>query len=163
MKRNITLGVILALAPVSMAMAASNNVGCGIGSTIFKGQSGLAPQVMAATTNGSFGNQTFGISSGSLGCATDGVVDNPVKVSMFIDTNMDKLAQDMSVGSGEALSSLADLIGMEDAAKSRFFSMTKAHFGEIISSDRVAAQDVIAALNRLLAADQDLAIYARLA
>ena len=112
MKRNITLGVILALAPLSMAMAASNNVGCGIGSTIFKGKSGVAPQVLAATTNGSFGNQTFGITSGTLGCATDGVVDNPVKVSMFIDTNMDKLAQDMSVGNGEALNSLADLMGI---------------------------------------------------
>ena len=161
MKRNIALGVILALAPVSMALAASNNVGCGIGSTIFKGQSGVAPQILAVTTNGSF-SQTLGISSGTLGCATDGVVDNPVKVSMFIDTNMDKLAQDMSVGGGEALSSLADLMGMEDAAKARFFSMTKTHFGAIISSDRVAAQDVIASLNRLLAADQDLAIYARL-
>lgn len=145
-----------------MALAASNNVGCGIGSTIFKGQSGVAPQILAVTTNGSFGNQTFGITSGTLGCATDGVVDNPVKVSMFIDTNMDKLAQDMSVGNGEALNSLADLMGIEDAVKARFFSMTKAHFSEIISSDRVAAQDVIAALNRLLAADQDLAVYARL-
>ncbi len=163
MKRNIALGVILALAPVSMAFAAANNVGCGVGSIIFKGQSGVFPQVLAATTNGSLGNQTFGITSGTLGCATDGVVDTPAKVAMFIDTNMDKLAQDMSVGSGEALSSLAELIGIEDAAKSRFFSMTKAHFGEIIASDRVAAQDVIAALNRLLAADQDLAIYARLA
>lgn len=162
MKRNITLGVILALAPVGMALAASNNVGCGVGSIIFKGQSGVAPQILAVTTNGTLGNQTFGITSGTLGCATDGVVDTPAKVSMFIDTNMDKLAQDMSVGGGEALSSLADLIGIEDAAKARFFSMTKAHFGEIISSDRIAAQDVMAALNRLLAADQDLAVYARL-
>jgi hypothetical protein len=162
MKRTITLGVILALAPVSMVLAAPNNVGCGVGSIIFKGQSGVAPQVLAVTTNGTLGNQTFGISSGTLGCATDGVVDTPVKVSMFIDTNMDKLAQDMSVGGGEALNSLADLIGIEDAAKVRFFSMTKAHFGEIVSSDRMSAQDMIAALNRLLAADQDLAIYARL-
>lgn len=162
MKRNITLGVILALAPVGMALAASNNVGCGVGSIIFKGQSGVAPQILAVTTNGTLGNQTFGITSGTLGCATDGVVDTPAKVSMFIDTNMDKLAQDMSVGGGEALSSLADLIGIEDAAKARFFSMTKAHFGEIISSDRIAAQDVMAALNRLLASDQDLAVYARL-
>ena len=162
MKRNITLGVILALAPVSMALAAPNNVGCGVGSIIFKGQSGVAPQILAVTTNGSFGNQTFGITSGTLGCATDGVVDTPAKVSMFIDTNIDKLAQEMSVGGGEALSSLADLIGIEDAAKARFFSMTKAHFGEIISSDRIAAKDVMAALNRLLAADQDLAVYARL-
>lgn len=162
MKRNITLGVILALAPVSMALAASNNVGCGVGSIIFKGQSGVAPQVLAVTTNGILGNQTFGISSGTLGCATDGVVDTPAKVSMFIDTNMDKLAQDMSVGNGEALNSLADLIGIDDAAKARFFSMAKTHFGEIVSSDRVSAQDMMAALNRLLAADQDLAIYAHL-
>src|SRR5690606_21045070 len=48
--------------------------GCGLGSKLFEGQRGVAPQVLAVTTNGTFGNQTFGISSGTLGCNQDGVV-----------------------------------------------------------------------------------------
>ena len=43
----------------SSAMAA--NVGsCGWGSKVFDGQSGMGPQVLAVTTNGTSGNQTFG-------------------------------------------------------------------------------------------------------
>ncbi|MDE2000936.1 MAG: DUF3015 family protein, partial [Burkholderiales bacterium] len=38
---------------------AQNNVGCGWGSALFNGQKGVAPQVLAATTNGTSGNQTF--------------------------------------------------------------------------------------------------------
>ena len=42
------------------AFAAANNVGsCGLGSKVFEGQKGVAPQVLAVTTNGTFGNQTF--------------------------------------------------------------------------------------------------------
>ena len=41
-----------------MAMAAQDNVGgCGVGSMVFKGQSGVGPQVLAVTTNGISGNR----------------------------------------------------------------------------------------------------------
>lgn len=160
MKRKIALGMLLAVAQIPAAFAAANNTGCGLGSTLFKGQTGIAPQVLAVTTNGTFGNQTFGISTGSLGCAKDGVVDTPAQASLFIDTNLDKLAQDMSVGDGETLNSLAVLIGVSAEHKVRFFEMTKAHFSEIISSDRVSAQEVVSSLNRLLAVDAVLAAYA---
>ena len=50
----------LMIAAGSSAMA-QNNVGCGWGSAVFNGQRGVAPQVLAATTNGTSGNQTFGI------------------------------------------------------------------------------------------------------
>lgn len=160
MKRKIALGMLLAVLPIPMAFAAANNTGCGLGSTLFKGQGGIAPQVLAVTTNGTFGNQTFGISSGTLGCAKDGVVDTPAQASLFIDTNMDKLAQEMSIGGGETLNSLAALMGISAEHQARFSEMTKTHFSEIISSDRVNAQDVISSLNRLLADDAVLAVYA---
>lgn len=162
MKNKLIIAAILTLSPIGVVLAASNNVGCGVGSIIFKGQSGVAPQVLAATTNGSFGNQTFGISSGTLGCDRDGVVDTPVKVSMFIDTNLDKLARDMAVGKGETLESLASLIGVQDADKAAFFATTKSHFAEIIPSANANTQEVIDALNHVLAANSELARYARL-
>ena len=39
------------------------------------------------------------------------------KTALFIDGNKDKLARDMSVGSGEALDSLAHLLGITEQAK----------------------------------------------
>jgi hypothetical protein len=162
MKNKLIIAAVLTLSPIGIVMAAPNNVGCGVGSIIFKGQSGVAPQVLAVTTNGTLGNQTFGISSGTLGCAQDGVVDTPVKVSMFINTNLDKLAHDMAVGKGETLESLASLIGVDSADKSAFFATTKAHFAEIIPSASTNTQDVIDALNHVLAANSELAQYARL-
>ena len=162
MKNKLIIAAILTLSPIGVVLAASNNVGCGVGSIIFKGQSGVAPQVLAATTNGTFGNQTFGISSGTLGCDRDGVVDTPVKVSMFIDTNLDKLARDMAVGKGETLDSLASLIGVQDADKAAFFAATKSHLAEIIPSANANTQEVIDGLNHVLATNSELARYARL-
>ena len=162
MKNKLIIATLLTLSPLGLAMAAPNNVGCGVGTIIFDGQSGVAPQVLAATTNGILGNQTFGITSGTLGCSKDGVVSNPVKVSMFLDNNLDKLAYDMAAGRGETLESLASLIGVDDAHKAAFFATTKAHFAAIIPSDRANTQDVIAGLNKVLAENADLAQYARL-
>jgi len=161
MKNKLIIAAVLTLSPIGIVMAAPNNVGCGGGSIIFKGQNGVAPQVMAATTNSSY-SQTFGISSGTSGCAQDGVVDTPAMVSMFINTNLDKLAHDMAVGKGETLESLASLIGVDSADKSAFFATTKAHFAEIIPSASTNTQDVIDALNHVLAANSELAQYARL-
>ncbi len=162
MNKKLIVAALLTLSPIGVVMAAPNNTGCGVGSIIFKGQSGVAPQVLAVTTNGTLGNQTFGISSGTLGCAQDGVVDTPVMVSMFINTNLDKLAHDMAAGNGETLDSLASLIGVNDADKAAFFATAKAHFAEIIPSDHTNTQDVIDALNHVLAANTQLARYAHL-
>lgn len=161
MKNKLAIVALLIVSPIGVAMAESN-VGCGVGTMIFEGQKGVPQEVLAATTNGILGNQTFGISSGTLGCARDSVIKSPVKVSMFIDTNLDKLAYDMAVGQGETLDSLANLIGMDDAHKATFFRVAKSHYAEIISSEYASTEDVVAALNRVLGEDSDLSQYANL-
>lgn len=161
MKNKLIVAALLAATPM-FANAAANNVGCGLGTMLFNGKSGLVNQVLAATTNGTSGNQTFGISSGTLGCARDGVVANPAKVSLFIDSNLDRLAQEMSVGEGETLASLAELIGVDGAQKAAFYRATKDNFAQIIPSTAVSAKEVMASLNGVLAANAELAQYARL-
>jgi len=143
------------------AMAAGeNNIGtCGWGSKAFDGQRGIAPQVLGATTNGTSGNQTFGISSGTSGCTQDGVVKSTWKTAMFIDGNKEKLAHDMSTGSGESLESLAKLIGVHDQHKAAFFQVTKDNFGRIFSSDNSTTDQVLASLKQVLASDSELAQY----
>lgn len=143
------------------AMAAGeNNVGsCGWGSKLFTGQRGIAPQVLAATTNGTSGNQTFAVTSGTSGCTQDGVVSSNWKTAMFIDGNKEKLARDMSTGSGESLESLAKLIGVQDQHKPAFFQATKENFAKIFSSDNATTDQVLASLKQVLASDSELAQY----
>ena len=69
----------LAFAACSALLFATNasaydSTGCGLGSMAWRGQSGIAPQILAVTTNGSFGNQTFGITFGTSGCDPNGRV-----------------------------------------------------------------------------------------
>jgi hypothetical protein len=55
MLKKIALAALLA-AGSSVAMA-DNDVGCGAGTQIWAGQKGIAPKILAATTNGIFTNQ----------------------------------------------------------------------------------------------------------
>lgn len=159
MKKLITVLSLVVALPTA-ALAANDNVGgCGVGSLIFKGQSGIGPQVLAVTTNGSFGNQTFGISTGTLGCSQDGVVRSNMKTAMFIDSNKDKLARDMSVGSGEALAALAHLLGVESQDQVAFNRLTKDNMARIFTTESVATEQVIVALREVLAADATLSRY----
>jgi hypothetical protein len=150
----------LAVAFPSMAMAAQDNVGgCGVGSMVFKGQSGVGPQVLAVTTNGISGNQTFGISSGTLGCTQDGAVHSNMKASLFIDSNKEQLARDMSVGSGETLASLSHLLGVEAKDQAAFNRLAKDNMARIFTSESVATEQVIVALREVLASDATLSRY----
>ncbi|TMH68768.1 MAG: DUF3015 domain-containing protein [Betaproteobacteria bacterium] len=124
---------------------------------MFDGQSGVAPQVLAVTTNGTFGNQTFGITSGTSGCTQDGAVKSNWRTALFIDGNRDALARDMSVGSGEALDSLAHLMGVEAQDRVAFNRAAKDNMARIFAKD--ATPEIMAALRQVLADDAQLARY----
>lgn len=159
MKKKLVLAMLVALAPGAAMAAGENNIGsCGWGSKLFDGQKGIAPQVMAATTN--MPTQTFGITSGTMGCTQDGVVKSNWRTALFIDGNAEKLARDMSIGNGEALDSLASLIGVRDEHKQVFFRSTKENFGRIFASDSVSTPQVLASLKQVLAESGELSVYA---
>ncbi len=85
--------------------------GCGLGSMIFAPDSGLT-QIFAATTNGTSGTQTFGISSGTSNCGdTHG---GSASTKSFVQTNRVALSKDIARGQGETLMSLAELAGCSD-------------------------------------------------
>jgi hypothetical protein len=155
--KKLCVAVSLVLAP---AAAMADNVGqCGWGSKLFDGQSGLAPQVLAVTTNGTFGNQTFGITSGTSGCTQDGKVSSTWKTSLFIDGNKEALARDMSVGGGETLDSLAHLLGIEGQDRVAFGRVSKDNVARIFPSSNVNAQQIATNLRGVLAGDAQLARY----
>lgn len=156
--KKILLAALVSL-PVT-AFAAANNVGsCGLGSKVFEGQKGIAPQVLAVTTNGTFGNQTFGITSGTLGCTQDGVVSSNWKTALFIDGNKAQLARDAASGQGETLDALAALLKVDAADKAAFVSLAKARHAEIFASVE-SADSIAARLKAALQSDARLAKYA---
>ena len=92
MKKFLVSAAFVAAFSASQAFAL-DSTGCGLGSIIFKGQVGTIPQILAVTTNGSFGTQTFGISSGTSGCDQNGRVSGGTgKIFAFLEKNMEQFA-----------------------------------------------------------------------
>ena len=159
MKKLVAVAAVAALFP-AVALAQQNNIGsCGWGSKVFDGQSGVAPQVLGATTNGTSGNQTFGITFGTSGCTQDGAVRSTWKTAMFIDSNKERLARDMSVGEGEALESLAHLLGVEPADRAAFNRIARDNMQRIFPSENAGTEQVVTALRAVLMSDAKLARY----
>jgi hypothetical protein len=160
MTKKLLLVSAVMLAPLSSAFAVDNIGGCGWGSKLFSGQKGIVPQVLAVTTNGTSGNQTFGITTGTSGCTQDGVVKSNWKTAMFIGNNMNKLARDMSVGNGEALDSLASLMNVSEQDRAEFNSTLQAQFSSVFSSEEIQSEEVAANLRQVLSSSATLSAYA---
>ena len=107
MKRVLVISVAVVFAfQAGFALAAATGnpdtgPGCGLGKLAWQNyphQKTIGVQVMEATTNGTFGSGTFGISSGTSGCTNDGQVWASEKANVFAAINFDNLAQDMAQG-----------------------------------------------------------------
>ena len=154
MLKKIAVAAVLVMGS-SVAMA-DPDVGCGVGSTIWEGQSGKIAKILAGTTNGIFTNQFLGITFGTLGCGGNGKVT--AQVVTFTNENAEVLARDMAVGEGESLNVLAELMNIQSTDKARFFEVTKANFAQIYAADHNSAQ-VLASLQQVMANDAVLKAY----
>jgi len=158
--RKTVVAVSLSIVSSLSFAAGENNVGsCGWGSKLFIGESGIFPQALAGITNGTFGNQTFAISSGTSGCTQDGTVSSNWQTAAFIDGNKEKLARDLSRGSGESLDSLVALLGVEQQDRARFVQVTRDHLANIFPSATASTDEIRAGLRSVLSADKSLAAY----
>lgn len=160
MKKLLAVAALAATLPLSQFAMADDDIGCGLGTMIFDGQSGKVFKVLGATTNGSSGNQTFGITFGTLGCDGTGTIDSAQKLAMFIDGNMDNLARDMAKGDGETLSTLSEVWGIQEADKASFNTFAKQNFASVFSSENVTSNEVLNNLNSLISQDSELSAYA---
>lgn len=157
MKKLIAVAAI-SLLPFTNVMA-DQDIGCGLGSMVFAGQEGKVVKVLGATTNGTSGNQTFGITFGTLGCDGTGPVTSTAKLALFIDGNMDNLARDMSKGEGETLATLAEVWGVAEQDQAAFNEFAQANFSNVFTSENVTSQAVLENLNGLLSNNAQLAAY----
>jgi hypothetical protein len=153
---------MLILMPVAAALAANPDTGpgCGLGKLAwadYKNQKNIAPQVLMATTNGTFGSQTFGISTGTSGCTNDGTVMGQHKVTMFASMNFENVSQEMAQGQGEHLASLAALLGVPADQQAAFFSLTQEKYKALIASGETSPSAMLKALHEAMAAHPILA------
>ena len=136
-------GFMMMVVLSGVGWADQKNTGCGLGSIAFEGQNGLVSQTVAATLNGIFGNQTFGITSGTSNCEQYKSFTYNEKVDTFVADNMDNLARDIARGQGEYVNTLAVLMEIPKAKKAAFRSQLQAHFSDIYTSDQITYSEVV--------------------
>ena len=119
--------------------------GCGLGSILFGSKPGMV-QILAATTNATFGSQTFGITTGTSNCTDGG--GGLISARAFVETNRGAVAKDISRGSGETIRSLAALGGCADSAAvgTRLQASFKTIFPTAQVSDKTVSANVIGTL-----------------
>jgi len=158
----ISMAIAFASFQAAVVMAANPDTGpgCGLGKLAwsdYKNQKNIAPQVMMATTNGTFGSTTFGISSGTSGCTNDGQIMSEHKVNAFASLNFESLAQDMAQGHGENLTSLATLMGVPTEHQPEFFALTQDRYVTLMQAGETSPVAMIKALNDAMAGHPVLA------
>jgi hypothetical protein len=135
----------------TVVWADQKNYGCGLGSIVFEGNDGLISQVSAATTNGTFGNQTFGITSGTSNCEQYKNFTSNEKINKFVAENMDSLAKDIARGHGEYLDTFAGLIAVPESQRTALYASLQANFSKIYTSDSVSYLDVLRNIDSVIA------------
>ena len=135
----VSIAAVAALSSAAIA-GVNNQTGCGLGSMIIKDNSSALLLALQATTNGTSGNQTFGITSGTSGCTKTKIVMNE-RAEEFVASNMDQLAKEIAMGQGESVDTLAELLAVED--KEAFASALQTNYNSIYSADDVKMAEVL--------------------
>lgn len=150
-------GIVLLTASSSAFAVSPGGPDCGWGNMLFEGQSGPV-HFLASTTNGTSGNATFGMTSGTNGCSIDGTLTYGGK--SMLGSIMDEFSQDVAMGHGEALNAVAVMMGVEPQDRPAFAEVTHKNFDVIFPSENVTADEVLTSLHSVMKQDDRLAKYA---
>jgi hypothetical protein len=131
--------------------------GCGLGSLIFGPVNTPGAQILAATTNATFGSQTFGITSGTSNCVSGGVVALDREQTAFAEVNFTDLKRDMASGGGQYLSAFATLLGCNDGTKPAVARMMQSRYETLLPSEGTTPVELIEAVHTQIDADPQLA------
>ncbi len=158
MKR--TWGWIAAAVVVSVGLIAATVVparavhtsGCGLGSILIE-KNHKVGQVVSATLNGSFGTQTFGISTGTSNCTTDGTLMGAKEQQAFAEANLENLERDMAQGGGEYLAAFSNLLGCDESLTPAIGSFAQANYAKTFPTESTTASDAVSSFKVELASN----------
>lgn len=151
---SIVFGGFLVLASTQL-YAKDKGSGCGLGSQVWGGQSGLISHLSAGTTNGTSANQTFGLTSGTSGCDAGSTVQNETKQKIFLADNMDYLFEDMSQGKGEFLTAYGQLLGCDGSSMAEFSQKMQTNH-EVVFSGEESIDSVLENTKGVIQSDERL-------
>lgn len=156
MKRIATLAAVIALAAPGLALAKGGNhpmAGCGLGYVLF-GHNDNSPvmQVLAATTNGISGNQTFGMTTGTSGCTDDGAVKFVKEAEVYAEVNLDSLRKEMAAGQGEFVNSFAALLGARGQEIPQMVQVFQKNYAQIFPNSSTTSAEMLQNLKGVLSA-----------
>ena len=123
--------------------------GCGLGSVIFGDKKG-GIQILASTTNDTYSNQIFGISSGTSNCSQEKHA-KAANLKVYVEANKLALSKDVARGSGETLAGLSQVLGCSDSSK--LGQVLQKNYTEIFPSQNVDAQGVSQSILETIHAD----------
>ena len=148
MKRLVMVVMVVALSLMVAGSALAfekkqyGDAGCGLGGMVIGNEPGFI-QLVATFLNGICSNQTFGITSGTLGCAKPRSVAKNDRLNEFVVANMDNLARDIAKGQGETLDTFAELMQIPAEKRAAFDQKLQANFAVIFPSENVVLADVV--------------------
>lgn len=142
MKSLKSLAVIMALSVTwnLNAKPAYGSAGCGLGSVLFSADTKLF-QILAGTTNGTYYNQTFGISSGTSNCTNSGIVKAEKEQEVFITANFESLESEIATGKGEKLNAFASLMGCKQ--NGAFHQVARKNYTQMFQKEEATPVSVL--------------------
>lgn len=158
-RKFIARGILLqigALVTLAQMASAQGDAGCGLGSVVFTSNKKL-PQILAVTTNATFGSQTFGITSGTSNCKANGIAMVDREQIFYAENNFDALTIEMAQGRGEHLNGLATLMGCDGMNQSAFGAMTKSRYKVLLPTPNTTPVQMLESLRHELRNNSDLA------
>jgi hypothetical protein len=142
--------LVLVGTPQKAEAAPYGDAGCGLGSLLFGSQPGLV-QVLAATTNGTLGSQTFGITTGTSNCGLSG---GAMGARNFVETNRETFAKDAARGQGETIATLSGIAGCTD--QQAVGQVLQSNFNQVFPSVHASDKQVSANVLTVLKSDPGL-------
>jgi hypothetical protein len=150
MKKIVVVSVVALCFVMGAALAASagqahDNTGCGLGTILWQNNADKSTvlQSLQATTNGTFGTQTFGITSGTSECKQPSKFVKNDRLNEFVVANMDNLAREIAMGKGETLEAFAELLQVPSEKRPEFYQKLQSNFAKIFTSESVQLANVV--------------------
>ena len=137
----LSIGVLF-----TASQAFADNIGPGLGRVLLEGNSGKGMELLGTCLNGTSGNGTFAITSGTLGYKEGALIGVNI-VDLYVAQNMDNLAIDIARGGGEYVDTLAHLMEVEDRAA--FISKLNQNFDMIFTSEKISSDEVAENIRRI--------------
>jgi hypothetical protein len=158
MKKLTALCLAVGMLP-SVVLAAGNHpmAGCGLAYMLFaKDDNSRTVQILAGTTNGSFGAQTFGITSGTSGCTESGRLAKSREAEVYAEVNLKNLQREMAAGGGEYLNAFAALLGVSESNRPALFKLCQEKYADLFPAAGTTSVDMLGRLQGEISARPEL-------